>query len=350
MRDIYEAIEQNIKKLNFDKLFPKFKQYDFALYNKDEVFLKDKVIPFDERFIGNTTIEYENKGIAIWNLNYKVEDIDVFTSKIVHEMFHAFQLDQKEARFPNEYQGVLYDYNEENLIWKFKETQFLVEAYKEQSLSKFNDFLASRKLRCDKFKILVNYESGIETVEGMAKFIEVSVLEQLKPDLKVKSIEDLLINLQNPKNYIPVRKISYDIGALIMLTAEILGIKYNRVIIGNVENVYEWFDNTKSFNLESLDKIDIDKAFIIKYNLGLKIKIEEFLIDDFEIINNITLTGFDPMNTYKYKKYLIFDHFVRIKTFNEEKNIFGTSCAKLDKENNAVQLYVAKQTKNTIVS
>ncbi|XMB72795.1 hypothetical protein RJI07_02525 [Mycoplasmatota bacterium WC30] len=342
MRDLYNEIEKKIQILDFNKLYPGFKPYDFALYNKDGVILKDKVIPFDERFIGNTTIKFENNNIAIWNLDYPVEDVDIFTSKIVHEMFHAFQIDKNEKRFPDEFKGILYDYNEENLSWKFKETQLLVEAYKEESLIKFNNFIGSRKCRSEKHKLLVDYEAGIETIEGMANFTEISVLKQLSLDKMEESIQKLLDYLQKSENYIPIRKISYQIGALIILTAEKLDLKYSKLITDNEEFVYQWFNLNQEFDKDSLDVYDFDNSFIIDYNLRLKKKIEEFILGDFEVISNIKLTGFDPMNTFKYKKYLIFEHFARIKDINSERNIIGFSCAKLDQKNNVVQIYITK--------
>src|SRR5690606_1728486 len=115
---IFESIG-NLKLYNFWK---NFQAYEFALYNKEKAYFSNgKVIDWNNRFIGNTAIKYEDNYIAIWNLDtIETIDIDVLSASMVHEMFHAYQYEQQEKRWPKEIDGLFYEYNPENLSIKLE--------------------------------------------------------------------------------------------------------------------------------------------------------------------------------------------------------------------------------------
>lgn len=63
--------------LDFNELFEGFHKYRFALYNREEIVLNDKVMPYQEEFRGNTTKEYGGEYIAIWDVGFDpVEDTE----------------------------------------------------------------------------------------------------------------------------------------------------------------------------------------------------------------------------------------------------------------------------------
>ena len=124
---LYNDIVDRLEKIDFNKLFPGFTRYEFALYSNETVYLKDNTIPWDNRFIGNTSIMYENNYIAIWNMDYSIDDIDIFTSKIIHEMFHAYQLEHNETRWPNEFEALDYQYEQANINMKANESLLLTQ-------------------------------------------------------------------------------------------------------------------------------------------------------------------------------------------------------------------------------
>lgn len=90
IRDLYELVSTKLDKINFDSLTTGFKRYRFALYDNAKVYLENDEIPVNNRFLGNTNIDYEGEQIAIWNVANENEDLDtdLFVSNIVHEMFH----------------------------------------------------------------------------------------------------------------------------------------------------------------------------------------------------------------------------------------------------------------------
>lgn len=103
--------------------------------------------------------------IGIWFLQNEME-LDVLTSKLVHETFHAFQNDQNESRFPNEIEALLtYNYDEKNLSIKFEENKLIVELIDAFNQKKFNQLMSLRKKRMVLFPYEFHYEMSIEQIE-----------------------------------------------------------------------------------------------------------------------------------------------------------------------------------------
>ena len=104
MRKLYDDVTETLAKLDFESIYPGFHPFTFALYNEESVYFADRVIP-QQGFYGNTTIEFEGEHIAIWHVDQdtRAYDIDTFTAGIVHEMFHAFQRENRlESNAPND--------------------------------------------------------------------------------------------------------------------------------------------------------------------------------------------------------------------------------------------------------
>src|SRR5690554_3255767 len=129
MRDLYRSIEVGLDKVDFNNIWPGFFRMEFAIYNKDRVFLKDEEIPYDERFLGNTSIDYNGRRLAIWYVEESdKEDSRELASNIVHEMFHSHQMSNNEIRFPNDLKGLDYPMDLKNYEIKHRENKLLVKA------------------------------------------------------------------------------------------------------------------------------------------------------------------------------------------------------------------------------
>lgn len=340
MNRLYREINDKISTLNFAELYPGFSKAKFALYDKDSVIFEDKIIPYDEKFMGNTAIEYNGEVIAIWNLDYMIKDIDIFTSKIVHEMFHVFQSHQKETRFPNEMKGIFYNYDLENIIWKVKETRLLIDAYNNSSCEKLNQFLSSRKMRLLKYPVEVNYESGIETVEGMAKYIEIKCLEQLNENKMKNDIVSLIDYISNPVNYLTIRRVSYDIGALLMITLQKMNLPIRYKIKDESLNVDEWYKHEQK-NVESIiNEMKVNDEELTERQTSSQNDVKEFLNQKYSKVIIDGIRGFDPMNTVRFKEYLIFKNIVLYEKNNENIKVEGMTLGLFDDDNNITSLLI----------
>ena len=74
-----------------------------------------------------------NEYIAIWNFEMdSAGDTDVLAANIVHEMLHCFQWENRETRYPDDLELLMYPQNLENFNAKFFENKYLAEAFWEK--------------------------------------------------------------------------------------------------------------------------------------------------------------------------------------------------------------------------
>lgn len=214
LQQLFFEVKANLEKLDFSKLWHDFKPLKFALYNDEQCFFDGIFVEKTDEFLANTAIQYNGETIAIWKVQGEI-DSTILTSKIVHEMFHGFQklggeCDDLEALYR-------YKYTAKNLSLKFKENQLICDLLTEFNQDKFNDLLAIRKHRQKLFPYEFNYESLVEQIEGSATFVEIGVLKQLSPDLYEQALSQMKARAVCVNNLVPIRIISYDIGALFLL-------------------------------------------------------------------------------------------------------------------------------------
>ena len=231
LKDKYYIIKQYIDKVDFSLLWDGFKPLKFALYNEKECFFDGHYINKTNDFIANTSIKYNNEVIAIWNV---MEDIDpiILASKMVHEMFHGYQMINNESRFPNEMDALYnYKYDDLNLSIKYEENKLINNLLDNFNYDDFNRLLRYRKYRYNHFNYEYTYESKIEQIEGSANYVELNSLKQLSIELYQNKLNGLKDRIINKNNYLPIRILSYDIGALLLQLLNNNNINFNKAFI-----------------------------------------------------------------------------------------------------------------------
>ena len=317
---LFKEIEKRIDALDFNLLYPDFKPYNFAFYDDKIVVFKDKIIPYDNRFVGNTAIVIDDEYLAIWKIDSIFVHYNVLTSKIVHEMFHAWQWSQKELRFPNEFLGLGYLYEKFNISLKYDETKSLLKALEDEDKSALERFVGYRERRRKDYINETTYEEDIETIEGMARYVELQVLKQLDGAEYQKAYDTLKNTIKNIRNYIPIRSISYEIGALMLLVKDLFLLDVKHKIGEETRNIYnilfdsferkEYFYENTSLNLNFLEEYYEQITSRITYVLSRNPRIH--LCDQ--------VIGFDPLNSFRIGQYVYYRHFVMIE--HDNKQIF----------------------------
>lgn len=337
MKDLYISLQKLINQLDFNKLYPGFRKYNFAIYNKQKVQFENHSIPVDHRFIGNTAIKYNNDYLAIWNVEETTYDEIVLASKIVHEMFHAWQYDNNEKRFPNEYNALDYHYNQENLGVKIRETSLLIKAFKTDDYQAIQDFFSLRELRKELYPQELIYESAIETVEGMARFVEIKALEQLDLFKYQKSLNQTYKYLEENCNYLPIRMVSYEIGMLILLYAEKAKISYAHDIKKTEHSIYQIvFSRFKRSEINFTTEIDF--TFLENYKQKIT-ELIEGIIESNPIKHKVKqIIGFNPLSSFKIEKRIYFNYFVMYEYDNEKKIIMNDCVGIVDDLGQVYQL------------
>lgn len=324
LKDLYYKVKNYINQVDFSKLWRGFEPLKFALYTDNECFFNGAYIEKTDEFIANTSIFYNGEWIAVWRVKEQINPI-VLTSKIIHEMFHGFQMMNNESRFFDDLDALYkYKYEEGNLNRKLKEHHLLYQLSRRFDKEMFEEFLRIRKYRFNSFRYAYHYESCIEQIEGTASFVELYSLKQLSVELFEKALFVMRERIINPSNLLPIRVISYDIGALLLhiMTENNISFEdsfssatFAEAIIGNVEedkNTYEY--NAKElidgFNTEAIKIIQKakNKNAIVSDTLCdiLGVNTYDAVFCDNHIISKcFVIFGFDGNQRIEYGNFVI---------------------------------------------
>ena len=217
-------IKKRLEQLDFHSFWPGFAPCPFAIYDSEFAVLDGKQMPRPEGFYANTALEHEGRWIAIWKLE-EGTDLDILASKLVHEMFHAFQYTRGESRFPKEMEALFtYGMEPEYFAMKYEEDLTLAglcEAYLPEGYRHFLKIRAGRKAA---YPLQYAYDSAIECIEGTAQYVELMALKALAPEKYARACGRLLTRLKDPKGMVPVRPLCYDAGAALLLLCKEQGL------------------------------------------------------------------------------------------------------------------------------
>lgn len=343
LRDSLHQVEQRLDRLDFAAMWPNFKRTNYALYNQTYLVMPHEIDglelePFfdlylgvaDGRFLGNTAFEIEGQTIAIWQLESEDDpDWDGLTASIVHEMFHGLQINYGESRFANEMIGYLYPMTVDNFGRRFKERSYLLKAVQAEEETECREalekFYGIRLQRAKLIKESMAYEQAIETIEGVATYIEYLALRQLRPDESLETfLEDYeKVSLVNLK----VRQSSYAQGMLLCLLADRTGewkLDFQTSSLLLSEFVQQ------RFNLDSPSLIDDIDVFHVQPLIAEWQRNQERIFLEFEdkklgkvIEQDLKMVAFDPMNLVGIGNEIIHLNFLRVKVAGEQQVISG---------------------------
>lgn len=335
LKILYDDVSKLLKKIDFSALWPGFKPLKFALYDEKKCFFNGEYIEKSDQFLANTSIFYNGEYVAIWDVQEDMP-IEVLVSKMVHEMFHGFQMQNHESRFPNELSSLeTYRYLDENLSMKHLESQLLIRLSKSYSEEAYKEFLSIRRYRRSKFNEEFEYEARIEQIEGTANFIELSVLRQISPESFSNKLEEMEKRLSRKESYLPVRIVSYDIGALLLLV-----LKSNDLPFDSSFNDVPFSVSL----LEGASDKNLDLEFGFKDAIDAYYHKAEEMIEravkrnDLAVEGRHQLSGFNIYNAVYLKPYIVSEYFVMYKEGDEEKVLYGDFVIEMD-EGVATKIY-----------
>jgi len=352
MRELINKIRAHLEHIDFDALWKGFHRYPFALYDEKTVYLENGEIPRDERFFGNTAIEYEGGRLAIWNIEGEPskEDAETLTADMVHEMFHAFQQEHDEKRYPNDLTTLKYPFDTENLSLKYTENKLLADAFEatdsvhEKRL--LNQVYGLRQRREALIGEMIKCEYLTETFEGMADYIGTSALKMLSEEKYAKRCKLYIAKLRQltPLQF-DIRRISYYSGAVLLLVAKELGIDFHHEVSGAKDPVWHWISAVLTPELPKIFEADaeLEKA-LIEMRTKHENEIEEF-IRSFQAVKtgDFKIIGYDPMNMIRVKDYVLCRTFVRLtdNKSNTVESLMGQTLLEMvpDSENRVKRFF-----------
>ncbi len=327
----YHIISDKMKKIDYTKVWPNFYQYNIALYDDHNVCYQGRIFPKTKEFIANTSINFENELIGIWNLKQDLDD-DILTSKLIHETFHAFQTEHNEQRYPNELDALLkYKYDSRNLSLKMIENKRIVELVESFNLYNFDEFIKLRQYRLKMYPYEARYEMSIEQIEGTANFVELESLKQLNHKKYIEKIDQMKQSILNINNLIPIRIISYNIGALLIKI-----LIDNKLILNfdfNEKNYLDFYlksNNNVDIIIEELNEVS---RLINQYYKETKSFLNQSVKNENLIVKgDYRLLGVNIYNARYLKNYIITQYFLMYKDDNVEKVLNGDFVVKVNKK------------------
>lgn len=340
----YQAVNKILNHINFGDLYPNFKKYKFALYNQNAVCFDGNLMPYDEQFCANTSIEYQGEYIAIWDMDYETDfDAEILASDMIHEMYHCFQYESGESRFPDDLKLLNYPSDLQNYLNKYQENQQLAKAFSGNDKKALKRFFEIRNFRFDKHKEDIKEEFKVETIEGMAEYIGLKALAMIN---KTKYEQILADYIQKLTNDIPllfdIRRISYFTGAVFYLTLEKMNRKLN-----NDFNELTVFEQNILFDgrfFDSLENPEIQAQYQ-KIKTNKKTKISKHLESSLYIEYSAKICGYDPMNMFRSGNLIFCSHFIFLQSNDDCIKIDGPVIVRLKENSNDMitGYYIAKQ-------
>ncbi len=218
---IYDDILARVRSVDFSALWQGFHPLKFALYTESECFFDGEYIEKTDDFCANTAIEFRGENIAIWQLDGEVSDLDGLAASMIHEMFHAYQRERGESRWADEMEALAkYEYSADNLSMKLIEAGLMRAAVENDDRGAYLSLVSLRKRRSVEYPYEYDYEARIEQIEGSATYVELAALGQLDVAKARERWGTLLERIASAENYLPIRIISYEIGAALLACAK----------------------------------------------------------------------------------------------------------------------------------
>ncbi len=312
LQEMYFTVEKQIKKINFEKLWQGFHQFPFALFNEENACIDGSLVSKPDEFRANTAIEFEGRLLATWNLTEEDSDIDLLAADIIHEMFHAYQMERRERRFGDDLQAMLHPLEQEVLLLKYTENQLLVKSLDDALM--FEHFVHLRRYRRCIAEEVVNYELAIETIEGMAEYVGLKALEQIAPEKYWQKLKQYIANLKNVSCLLDTRKLAYSSGAVLLLAAETAGVSVFHQLDTEKRNVFEIIsDQVGNKSTQMLQK------YIKEQYCEREKKIQNVLKHSTLMEGSFEIRGYDPMNMFRQGDYIYGKHFWLLWDRNQQK-------------------------------
>jgi len=340
LKQIYGKVNGLLERLDYDSIWKGFSRKKLFLYQKDWVCSENKMFPWIEEFVGNSTIFWENEQVAIWKIEEETDVNDenemlYLAANLVHEMFHAFQMERKEERFPNDLKRLVCQEKGED--WYFENRSNLLLAEAVNMVFEQGNHTRRQKVlldRCMQIRLehacmnpeLVEQLEYLETAEGMAEYAGCMALKQLSTDLFEHRIREYALKLVDyeylSKNE---RTSAYLFGTLLLIATKAVG-------YGIFHQIGE---ETRSLGEGIREQILMDRQTqIANYDQELgereqwkKMQIEAFIYgiskDNMEEVEGeFRIVGYDPMNMLRVGELVLCKTFIRLQKENKDMITF----------------------------
>ena len=309
---IWRAVDKILSGVQFERIWPNFKPYHFALYFEDTMCFQGAVMARPSHFMGNTSVMHEGEAIAIWNMAYtRIENeasLDMLAANMVHEMFHAFQREEQETRFPDDLKLLLYPHDATLTALTRREYRQLTDE-RRSAMRRLDDVAGIREEKAMLLSHFCCEEYRAETAEGLAEFVGLKALSQFNSSLFYTTKTRYERYLLDDRYLFEPRRRAYYSGALIALLAEAAGCPIQHKL-SETRALWTLLDIAPR-PFESLERVEIYEAErLLEEELRRRRALLESFLQRFpnERTLDASIVGYDPMNLTRVDDYLISAH------------------------------------------
>ena len=309
MQAFYQVVKRELEKVNFDELWPGFHAYPFALYDDTQAVLDGVSMIRPAEFWANTALRFQGQLVAIYQIPAENErDASSMASLLVHEMFHAFQMDCGETRFPDDLSLAAATLPPEALAWKAEEYRALAQA----DLPRFRAVRERRRAIDPK---AVQEELMAETVEGMAQYVELAALGQLSPEKRRAGLQSCVQALAEPERLLDARRCAYHSGTLLLTAAAEQGLAVFHPIGRETGPVYDLLaGQIPAGNLPACPPLAPWQALLQRQRERREHQIQEFLRRPHRTVTGqYSICGYDPMNLWREEDLLFSTSYLALR-------------------------------------
>ena len=255
----------------------------------------------------------------------------MLTSKIIHEMFHAFQNANHWDICVNEFDALIhYKYDEENLSIKLRENKLLLDLCKSYDAEKAEAFVRYRKYRQEKFPYEFQYENGVERLEGSANYVEWQALKQLDSSKADELFASMVVKLSDCGFYFPIRISNYYSGALF----------YAVQFTEQVKSIFEDATTNEVIGNISYSSDSLMKEAALRYFAETERIVTKALESNKVIIEEpVELLGLNVYDARRYNQYLTSTYFLMYSRNGKREILNGNFVIKMLKDTSIEKVY-----------
>jgi len=351
--NLVEKIRSDINENVLNKYWKGFKTVPFALYDDEKIYLAyhdsppagfekaDNIYvgPWRQEFYANTMITFEGKEMGIFNIEHlnPTSPYEKVYSITIHEMFHAYQqktgfIDKLQSKY-DEFMFMKYPFTKENIELRVVEREELLNAvFSHEAKSKekhIGRFIAAREKRKALLGDLINYELGLESMEGTATYVEYQACIDKTNLPKEFVISRYAENLAGyPENFNSFRHSCYSPGMFICLILDQAKLHWHEDYLTSGELLYDYLLKKVAVPKEEIELNNLSNA---QYLANKEDRNKRDIIDNYlsskgyklVLIGDMSIGGFNPMQVVPYEDNILHQTFLKVNT--KSQNIFINS-------------------------
>lgn len=351
---LVEKLKREMNDKSFNQYWKGLHTLPFALYNDQNIYLANHCNPPDDfkksgnifsgkwrkEFLANTSIAFAGEMMGIYNLKYLPPFLpfEKIYSYIVHEIFHAFQTVKSFRVDYNEIMLIKYPFTIENIGLRMSERKELLNAVfaEDKDIKKgfIKKYISFREKRREIIGDFLNYELGVESIEGTASYVEYKAYSH-KSELPQKFIiSQFGKNLSGyPDDLKHLRLSCYSSGMFMCLLLDQNNIDWQEEYFESGLYLYDYFLDKIGLPRQDIHLTDFSYAeyLITEEEENKREKLKKFYNmcgHKLILCGDMLLAGLDPMNVRSIDEHVLHESFLIIKATDTELFFTGPVLAR----------------------